>query len=488
VSKTSNNWFDVSRGGLAKLIEKKGKGFAALELLQNGWDQNVSFVDIKTSKEGQWVVLSVEDDDPEGFKDMSHAFTLFAESEKKPDPTKRGRFNLGEKLVLALCKEAEISSTKGTVVFNSAGRSEISVLKRATGSMFKGTLRMTNDEYGDMLNTIKRVLPTVKTTLNGVILPIRPVLRSFEAPLQTELSDSDGVIRRTIRKCVVNIHEVYPGEEAFIYEMGIPVVSTGDKYHYDVQQRVPLSMERDNVTPSYLQDLRVHVLNAMQDSIDSTDVNDAWVRDAAKDEKVSSDAVRTIMDLRYGDKRVVFDPSDLEANSIAMSKGYTVVYPKMMSKEEWTQVRAAQAIKPAGQVTASPKPFSESGEPLNFIPEDEWTQEMLQFFTFVHRFAVDKMGFPVSVKYTNEAKWKDSEGHRVAATYGGRQIIWNLRSISLKNKTAVFDVLIHELAHEYSSNHLSHVYYDALSRLGAKLSAYALEKPEEFKMFTSASE
>jgi hypothetical protein len=98
------------------------------------------------------------------------------------------------------------------------------------------------------------------------------------------------------------------------------------------------------------------------------------------------------------------------------------------------------------------------------------------------------MGFPVSVKYTNEAKWKDSEGHRVAATYGGRQIIWNLRSISLKNKTAVFDVLIHELAHEYSSNHLSHVYYDALSRLGAKLSAYALEKPEEFKMFTSASE
>jgi hypothetical protein len=43
---------------------------------------------------------------PGRVRDLSHAFTLFAESVKKGDAEKRGRFNLGEKLVLALCDEA----------------------------------------------------------------------------------------------------------------------------------------------------------------------------------------------------------------------------------------------------------------------------------------------------------------------------------------------------------------------------------------------
>ena len=488
MSKTSSSWFEVSKAGLSKLLEKKGKGFAALELIQNALDQNVTFVKVETQKEGQWATISVEDDDPEGFKDMSHAFTIFAESEKKPDPSKRGRFNLGEKLVLALCKEAEISSTKGTVVFNAAGRSEIAVLKRPSGSKFKGTIKMTNAEYDEMLDTIKLVIPTVETTVNGVPIAPKQLVHTFEASLQTEFADDEGVLRRTVRKTKVDLYEVGPNEKAMIYEMGIPVVESGDKWHYNVMQRVPLSMERDNVTPAYLQDLRVHVLNAMREDIDAADVNDAWVRDAAKDEKVDEAAVRTIMDIRFGEKRVVFDPSDPEANSIAMSKGYTVIYPKMLSKEEWTQVRKAKAAKPAGQVTASPKPFSEEGEPLDFIPEDEWTPAMDQFSVFLADFSSSKMGFPVTIRYTNEAKWKDSEGHRVAATYGSREITWNLRSVSLKNKTAVFDVLIHELAHEYSSNHLSHQYYEALSKLGAKLTSFALESPASFKMFTSDSE
>ncbi len=62
--------------------------------------------------------LTVEDDAPEGFTDLTHAYTLFAPSTKRANPEQRGQFNLGEKLVLAVCEQASICTTKGTVVFD----------------------------------------------------------------------------------------------------------------------------------------------------------------------------------------------------------------------------------------------------------------------------------------------------------------------------------------------------------------------------------
>ena len=37
----------------------------------------------------------VEDDSPDGFRDLTEAYTIFAESYKKVDPEKRGAFNIG---------------------------------------------------------------------------------------------------------------------------------------------------------------------------------------------------------------------------------------------------------------------------------------------------------------------------------------------------------------------------------------------------------
>jgi len=41
-------------------------------------------------------------------------------------------------------------------------------------------------------------------------------------------------------------------------------------------------------------------------------------------------------------------------------------------------------------------------------------------------------------------------------------------------------LLIHEFGHQYSGDHLSEEYHEALCKLGAKLKRLALEKPEEF--------
>ena len=101
------NWFDVDKAGLAKLMAGRSKAFVVFELLQNAWDQNVTQVDVTVEPSaGRLVEIKVTDDDPDGFADLRDAYTLFAESRKKANAEQRGRFNLGEKLVLALAKSA----------------------------------------------------------------------------------------------------------------------------------------------------------------------------------------------------------------------------------------------------------------------------------------------------------------------------------------------------------------------------------------------
>lgn len=150
------NWFEVDRTGLAKLLERRGKAFAVFEILSNAWDTNakdvvVTFDPLPGVPKAKLVVL---DNDPHGFTDLTHSFTLFAESEKKAKSDKRGRFNVGEKLVLAIADEAVVSSTKGTIVFDKDGR-HTTKKKRESGSEISMTLRMTRAEYDEALAAIK---------------------------------------------------------------------------------------------------------------------------------------------------------------------------------------------------------------------------------------------------------------------------------------------------------------------------------------------
>src|SRR4029078_3755187 len=111
---TPADWFTVDKEGLAKLLERKGKEFVLYELIQNAWDTDAKeiMVTVKASEDLKgYSEIEVIDDHPDGWKDLTHAWTLYAESEKKGNAEKRGRFNLGEKLGLALCKQARSENT-----------------------------------------------------------------------------------------------------------------------------------------------------------------------------------------------------------------------------------------------------------------------------------------------------------------------------------------------------------------------------------------
>ena len=113
----------VDKRGLAKKLAHKPKVFILHELLQNAWDEDVTEVQVKAEMlAGRPVCrIKVFDDCPEGFQDLASIYTLFRDSKKAPDPTKRGRFELGEKLVAAVALRMEVVTTKGGVLIEGDG-------------------------------------------------------------------------------------------------------------------------------------------------------------------------------------------------------------------------------------------------------------------------------------------------------------------------------------------------------------------------------
>lgn len=478
-----NDWFAVDKSGLAQLLERRGKSFAVLELVSNAWDQDVSSVEVTLQPTGQRAKyeLVVADDDPNGFSDLTHAYTLFAPSNKKGEAEKRGRFNLGEKLVLALCETATIASTKGTVTFGTDGRKQTTA-KRDRGSEFRAVVRMTKPEFEETCEVIRTLIPPghVETTFNGEKLAQRDPAHDFKASLPTEIADEEGNLRPSARKTVIKVYEPLPGETAMIYEMGIPVVENGDRWHYDIGQKVPLNMDRDNVKPSYLRHLRTLVTNEMYQRITTEDANSTWVKEALSDERILPEAVTAIIEKRFGDKVVVYDPSDQEANNKAVSEGYTVVHGRSLSKDEWTNVRRVGAILPAGQVTPSESKLfqnqlSEEGKRIEVDPV-KWTPGMTRMANYTRIIGTELLGFEPEVGFVSDITL------RASAFYGGRKITFNVGTLGHRwfdapEQISVDSLLIHEFAHQTAANHLDHSFHDECCRLGALLRNVATRIP-----------
>jgi hypothetical protein len=471
----SKNWFDVSREGLAKILERKGKEFILYELVQNAWDEpGVTIVDVTLEYRGyNEARLTISDDAPDGFKDLSHAYTLFAESAKKANPEQRGRFNFGEKLVLALAKDMAIETTTGTIIFDRKGR-YVSKTCRKSGSVITANLKLTKQEVDHILSAANRLIRPfgIKTIINGIALAIPETLAGWKATLPTEIADSEGKLRSSERLTLIELFTPANNETGWLYEMGIPVCETGDKYDYNVNQKVPLTMDRDNVLPSYLRKLRTTVFNHMADKIGVENINDAWVADALESPDVTPEAVSKYADQKFGVKRVAYDPSDAEANKIAVSQGYQVVYGGALSASAWGHLKSAGAIQSAGQVTPSAKAWSGEGNPdakiCPQIPREKWTSDMIAVDEYARRVALVVLNASITVQFYSTPHLLGS------AAYGGCVLQFNKMRLGAdwfdlaKNREAIDDLLIHEFGHHYSMDHLSSEFYKALTGIASR--------------------
>lgn len=486
------DWFSVDKDGLAKLLERKGKAFVLYELLQNAWDtmaQNIT-VSLNPVPGRPQVEVVVEDDNADGFTNLKHAFTLFAESEKKGDPSKRGRFNLGEKLVLALCEEAEIKSTKGSVRFDKNGRTETRS-KTEKGSRFWGIVRMTRDELAETLKSLDLLIApdNMTTTVNGQGMVVRPILHSLQVKLPTEYADSEGVLRRSSQSTMVSTHPIYDDEKPWLYEMGIPVVELdgGEPWHVNVHQKIPLNFDRDNVTPAYLRTLRVHLLNATHNDLKEEHLEKEWVTMGSSNPDVSKDAMESVLDGRFGTSRASFDPNDREANKQLMNEGFTIVSGGSLSAHQWANAKDMVLLQPAGRIRPSGVKYSEDGPSEKVIHPTDYSEGMTRMVAYLGAFSALLLGRRVGIEIVNE--------------FGRPQTAWFMDAPSAplikfnlaRLGHAWFDgtitdshheLLVHELAHAKVSDHLTREFADEVGRLGCKLARLALNRPEIFRFAT----
>jgi hypothetical protein len=308
-------------------------------------------------------------------------------------------------------------------------------------------------------------------------------MHGFEASLETLVADECGVMRSRVRKTVLKIYPTMPGEVAHLYEMGLPVVETGDKWHINVCQKVPLNRDRNNVKPSFLRAVRTLVLNEMHDRLTEENANQDWVRQATSDPACSEKAITRVLDLRFGEKRAAYDPSDVEANKTWVSKRGTLVYGSMLNGQEWNNAKGAGAIIPAGQLCPTPKAYGNDpdGKHAKFISEEHWTDGMKNIAAYSVFLGSELMNVELKVRIVNTA-------NNFVACYGKGEVHFNVQHLGFQwfdhGATEIVDrLLIHEFGHQYSGDHLSEAYHEALCRLGAGLKRLALEKPEALRQF-----
>jgi len=302
-------------------------------------------------------------------------------------------------------------------------------------------------------------------------------LKTISATLPTIISNAAGDFTRSQRATRVVVYPACGLRPAAIYEMGIPVVDTDMSWSLDVQQKVPLNRDRDNVTPAYLQQLRVLAFNAMYEEMEAAEFKTDWARAAAGDAEALPQAVDHSLEQRFGSKRVAYDPSDQEANRIAMSQGYTVVHGGSLSGGEWENARLS--TRPAGQVTPSPKPYSADGSPLEFI---EPTSAMSRVATLAIDLARELKIGDIRVRFTSDRQWP------FRATFGpSKLLVINAGVVKppwfdlLTNRIAIVNLLIHEFSHYDGSGHLTEAFDNNLSRFGAQMTELALRMPGLFK-------
>ncbi len=481
MGKTYDGRFAIDRKGLSKVLEKKGYSWIIYELVSNCFDEEVKNVDILLTQVGpKKICLTISDNSPTGFRDLTHAWTMYAESYKK-DASQRGRFNLGEKLVIAMADQATIHTTTGTVTFSGEQRTVDERARRQFGTSVEVYLKCTEAQYYELKQAVPALIPPpgVRVTYNEGLgpktMPTRVAVARFECTLPTEIPGEDGVLRPTQRKTMVELYEPSPGETAHIYEMGIPVVETGDRYHINIMQRVPLNPERDNVRPAYLKAVRAIVLENSHDKLSLDEFSKPWVSQAVTDGRVGAKALSAYLDAKYGADRVVHDPSSAESTGYAQAAGYQVVAGRSESKETWERIRENNLIPSASKL------FPAQVDPISkYIPPSEWTRGMHKIVTYSEAVAVRLLKKKVSVLICNEPT------SNIRACYGSSQLTYNYGRLGagwFENgiTPGVNSLLIHELGHDFSGNHLSTDYYRALTDLGAGLVSLALNEPELFK-------
>jgi len=243
-----------------------------------------------------------------------------------------------------------------------------------------------------------------------------------------------------------------------LYEIGIPVVDIDCDYSLNVQQRVPLGVDRETVRPIFLKELYAELLKHTAEQLPEESSGATWVRTGLTlTDRMDKKTVEAVIKKRYGDKALVANPSDPRSIDDAIAHGYHIIRGSEMGKDEWVTVKAFDTV----QTTSDLFEYNTRDAPSI----KELTSDMQALKDLTIKIAKEVFGISVSVDF-----FKDSR--MVAAQYNSaiKAVSFNIAKVDTRQPFRVdtIAVIFHELAHEYG-NHTEEGYHEALSKACAKL-------------------
>ena len=447
---TSQNRFDVSEQGLRDLNVGREPWDLIKEFIQNTWDEapfaSECRVEIHPSADQEETVVTVEDNGP-GFANIEDAYTMMGNTQKRSEPTKRGRFNRGEKDAISVSQEAIIETVGHTVTFPREGGRREEANDRGRGTLITAKMPWGEAERIRTVTKLKTLRPPASchTTVNGTPVTAKPAEAVRRAQLETVIQENgNGPMKKTKRNTRIEITDQHdPERKSRIYEMGIPVEEILCPWDVDVMQKIPLDEKRDNVGKTYMNRIYAEVLNEVHYMTEAREFGSEWVKRAIEHQEISREAVRATLKGRYEAERAVFSTMDYDANQRAQRAGYAVIDRGGLSGPEVKAFRNHAGVVDSDIAFPSPKPPSKDYEADLGTPQHEFAQ----WATEISR----QCGVNAEVRF-----FKEPESERLAdcqASTRNPTMRFNEGKLSLEffeepyGRREQYNLLIHELGH-----------------------------------------
>lgn len=484
---SSSDWFSVDKDGLKEMFANFPFERLVMELIQNTFDvdSTICKVNILQDADANETFVSVIDDNPDGFKNLRDAYTLFGTTDKRSDPTKRGRFSFGEKIVLARAKHATIRTTKGTVSFTKAGRHNSSS-KTSQGScvdiVFK---KWTNKEFDHVLASLKLLYPPkgIKFTVNDVEIPYVEPYKQISSTMSTEFLktvEGQAVMTKTTRKTDLYFYKAR-SEKAYLYEMGLPVCEIEGLFDVDVQQKVPLSHDRTLVPQSYLQDVYAELLKALGDEMPADVISSASMRMAMEDERTDPETAAKMFKKSFGDNAYL-QSHNPDADQEAARQGASMISSRTFGADVNAKLREGGIQTTLGKFCKDVAIRMDGGIGMpSQYKSVEVTPDRANLAKYTQMLCKQFYKHTIDVQF---AHWMDNN---IAAMKQGDTIIFNVfrlgNELVRRPVTQGTAIVLHELAHHCNSSGHDGVYDFEFERLVNKHTQLMVTNPELYKAF-----
>lgn len=446
------------------------------ELISNAFDEeSVKIIRCTVEKFGSKRIHVAVEDDGDGFLDYRDIFTLFKDSYKRTNPSKRGRFNLGEKQFFAVAEKGSVVTNKWTVKFKDDTR-VIEKRKSSKGTVVNAIFLKPDEESVESITTQLKnlVVPKGKDLyINNDVVSNKLMVRAFRTRLPTSIASGKNSRLVTVKRDTeVILYSKHDDEESIIYELGVPIQTLQDSisWHIDIQQKVPQVTSRNVVSDKYLQLLYSEIAKNTLDLITEDNVGSSWVSDALK--KSDTATSRQLLEKMYGtDKVMIESVTDYMANEKAMDNGYALIKGRTLDPDVRKNLtKKTELVKYASK---------EFGTNFGDAKPVEPNAKMIWYAETVKRIAYDVLKKDIDVEFFS---MKESD---TIAQAEERILSYNVA----KTKKSFFngftarglDILIHELGHIEDNSlcsqqyaHYNKNYLNTVTRIAGEIAFYGI--------------